>query len=343
MLELQEGNDLLSSEENKEDAVQVQSIRPNSLDTFTGQSNIKENLKIFISASKARAEPIDHMLFYGPPGLGKTTLAQIIAHEMGVNFKSTSGPVLTKAGDLAAILTNLKTNDILFIDEIHRLNISVEEILYSAMEDYAIDIILGEGAGARNIKINLAKFTLIGATTRVGLISNPLLGRFGIPMALDFYSTTELQEVIKRACTILKTEIDEEGSAEIAKRSRGTPRIALRILRRVRDFADYEGSPKITKTIATKSLDRLGVDKIGLDRSDLRYLTFIIDDCSGGPVGIETISSALSEERDSIEEVIESYLIRIGFITKTPRGRMATKKAFEHLERLWIEQQPNGS
>lgn len=306
-------------------------LRPLFLNDFIGQGDIKENLKVFIESAKVRKDTLDHTLFYGPPGLGKTTLSQIISHEMGVGFKGTSGPIITKAGDLAAILTNLQPNDVLFIDEIHRLHASVEEILYSAMEDFKLDIMIGEGPAARTIKIDLPKFTLIGATTRLGLLSNPLRDRFGIPLKLSFYSHDELKQIIDRDSDLLKTKISGEGSFEIAKRSRGTPRIAIRLLKRVRDFAIVARKNGIDLEIVKLALERLNVDEIGLDNSDIKYLKFIIENYAGGPVGIDTISAALSEERDSIEDTIEPFLIQQGFINKTPRGRVITQKAYKHL------------
>lgn len=306
-------------------------LRPLYIEDFLGQEKIKENLKIFVSAAKGRGDSLDHTLFYGPPGLGKTTLAQIIAHEMGVGFKGTSGPIITKSGDLAAILTNLQPKDILFIDEIHRLHTAVEEVLYSAMEDFKLDIIIGEGPAARSIKIDLPKFTLVGATTRIGLLTNPLRDRFGIPLRLSFYSPQELKQIILRDAKILQVKISENGAMEIAKRSRGTPRIAIRMLKRVRDFADHQNSDIIDDEIADIALKRLEIDEHGLDSSDNRYLRFIANNYAGGPVGIETIASAISEERDSIEDTIEPFLIQKGFVEKTPRGRVLTKIAMKYL------------
>lgn len=307
------------------------SLRPNYLLDFVGQEHIKSNLNVFIKAANNRKEALDHTLFYGPPGLGKTSLAHIVAKEMGVNFKATSGPTLSKAADLAAILTNLQENDVLFIDEIHRLNTNIEEILYPAMEDFHLDIIIGEGPAARSVRIDLPKFTLIGATTRLGLLSNPLRDRFGIPLRLNFYNTEELVKVLKRAAELLSTKISQKGAEEIAKRSRGTPRIALRLLKRVRDFATVENKDKIDEKIADNALNRLEVDKAGLDSNDYRYLKFISDNYNGGPVGVETIAAALSEQRDAVEEAIEPYLIQVGLLQRTPRGRVITDNAFLHL------------
>jgi Holliday junction DNA helicase RuvB len=320
---------LLNPIENTED--QDASIRPSLLSEFVGQEGMKENLQIFLSAAKKRSESLDHVLLYGPPGLGKTTISQIIAREMGVNFKATAGPILSKAADLAAILTNLQENDVLFIDEIHRLSIQIEEILYPAMEDFNLDLIIGEGPAARTMRINLPRFTLVGATTRLGLISNPLRDRFGIPLRLNFYDTEELKKVIQRGASILSIEISEEGAEEIARRSRGTPRIALRLMRRVRDFASFKSSNQISKEIADYALDKLEVDKMGLDSNDIRYMRFISDHYGSKPVGVETIAAALSEQRDSIEEAIEPYLMQIGFLHRTPRGRVLTDAAFMHL------------
>lgn len=307
------------------------SLRPLLFDDFIGQGLAKKNLKIFIESARQRGEALDHVLLYGPPGLGKTTIAHIISRELGVNFKATSGPLLSKAGDLAAILTNLQENDVLFIDEIHRLNPTVEEVLYPAMEDFNLDIIIGEGPSARTVRIDLPKFTLVGATTRLGLISNPLRDRFGIPTRLNFYTPEELCQVIKRGARILNADLKEDGAFEIAKRSRGTPRIALRLLKRVRDFSIVEKNHIIDKQLADISLKRLDVDHMGLDNSDHRYLRFIAEKYAGGPVGIETIAAGLSEQRDSLEETIEPYLIQLGFIQRTPRGRMLTALAFNHI------------
>ena len=308
-----------------------QSLRPLSLRDFTGQEAARANLKIFIEAAKTRNDALDHVLFVGPPGLGKTTLAQIVARELGVNFRSTSGPVIAKAGDLAAQLTNLEQGDVLFIDEIHRLNPAVEEILYPAMEDFQLDLIIGEGPAARSVKIDLARFTLIGATTRAGLLTTPLRDRFGIPVRLNFYTPEELELIIKRGARVLNVGMSEDGAREIAKRSRGTPRIAGRLLRRVRDFAIVEGIDIVSRELADRSLSLLEVDSIGLDIMDRRYLNMLAINFGGGPVGIETIAAALSEPRDAIEDIIEPYLLQQCFLQRTPRGRLLTPTAFRHL------------
>jgi Holliday junction DNA helicase RuvB len=306
-------------------------LRPTLLKDFLGQNKIKGNLQIFLNAAKKRGDSLDHTLFYGPPGLGKTTLSQIIAHEMGVGFKGTSGPIITKSGDLAAILSNLQSGDVLFIDEIHRLNTSVEEILYSAMEDYKLDVMIGEGPAARSIKIDLPKFTLVGATTRLGLLSNPLRDRFGIPLRLNFYEIDELKQIIIRDADILETRISDEGALEIAQRSRGTPRIAIRLLKRVRDFASHANKDQIDQELANAALKRLEIDSAGLDSSDHRYIKFIANNYQGGPVGIETIAAGLSDEKDSIEDTIESYLIKNGFVKRNTRVRVLTKLAITHM------------
>jgi Holliday junction DNA helicase RuvB len=307
------------------------SLRPQRLSEFVGQQKACANLSVFIEAARARKEALDHVLFVGPPGLGKTTLAQIVARELGVNFRATSGPVIAKAGDLAALLTNLEARDVLFIDEIHRLNPAVEEILYPAMEDFQLDLIIGEGPAARSVKIELAPFTLIGATTRAGLLTNPLRDRFGIPMRLNFYSEAELEEIVNRGVRVLGLSITADGANEIARRARGTPRIAGRLLRRVRDFAHVEGGKSIDRAIADRALGELEVDNAGLDAMDRRYLITIALNYCGGPVGVDTIAAALSEPRDAIEDIIEPFLIQKGFIQRTPRGRLLTSLAFKHL------------
>lgn len=307
------------------------SLRPKYFNEYIGQREAKDNLNIYIQATKQRGEALDHVLLYGPPGLGKTTLAGIIANELDVNFRITSGPAIEKAGDLAAILTNLDEHDVLFIDEIHRLSRSVEEVLYSAMEDYALDIIIGKGPSARSVRIDLPKFTLVGATTRAGALAAPLRDRFGIVSRLEYYKQEELEFIVTRAADILNIGIEQTGASEIARRSRGTPRIANRLLKRVRDFAQVVGNGVITADIADEALKRLHVDKMGLDRIDRRVLKCIIENYDGGPVGIETIAAAVSEERDTIEDVYEPYLMQLGFLGRTPRGRVATKLAYDHL------------
>ncbi len=319
---------LVSAEKRPEDDA---ALRPQVLADFTGQEAARKNLKVFIELAKARGEALDHVLFVGPPGLGKTTLAQIVARELGVNFRSTSGPVIAKAGDLAAQLTNLEPRDVLFIDEIHRLNPAIEEILYPAMEDFQLDLIIGAGPAARSVKIDLAKFTLIGATTRAGLLTTPLRDRFGIPVRLNFYTAEELQSIVARGARVIGLALAEDGANEIARRSRGTPRIAGRLLRRVRDFAVVEGAHEVTRTLADDALRLLDVDSIGLDQMDRRYLDTIALKFGGGPVGVETIAAALSEPRDAIEDIIEPYLIQLGFVQRTPRGRLLTVHAFRHL------------
>ena len=322
-------NPLLSPEKRGEDLDTA--LRPQSLDEFTGQAEARANLKIFIEAAKNRGEALDHVLFVGPPGLGKTTLAQIMAKELGVNFRSTSGPVIAKAGDLAALLTNLEERDVLFIDEIHRLNPAVEEILYPAMEDFQLDLIIGEGPAARSVKIDLSKFTLVAATTRLGLLTTPLRDRFGIPVRLNFYTVDELESIVRRGARLLGLGMTDDGAHEIARRARGTPRIAGRLLRRVRDFAEVARAEAVTRQIADEALTRLHVDNMGLDQLDRRYLAMIAHNFGGGPVGIETIAAGLSEPRDAIEDIIEPYMIQQGFIQRTPRGRILTANAWKHL------------
>jgi Holliday junction DNA helicase RuvB len=321
----------LVSAERREDDVAEASLRPQRLAEFVGQEKARANLEVFIKAARERGEALDHVLFVGPPGLGKTTLAQILSRELGVNFRATSGPVIAKAGDLAALLTNLEERDVLFIDEIHRLNPQVEEILYPAMEDFQLDLIIGEGPAARSVKIDLAKFTLVGATTRAGLLTNPLRDRFGIPVRLNFYTDAELEQIVARGARVLGVEITPDGTNEIARRSRGTPRIAGRLLRRLRDFAHVEGSKAIDRKIADKALGALEVDGAGLDAMDRRYLNVIALNYGGGPVGVETLAAALSEPRDAIEDIIEPFLIQKGFVQRTPRGRLLTSHAFRHL------------
>lgn len=320
-----------------EDIVIEKGLRPESLDQYVGQSKAKNNLKIFIEAAKSRNEPLDHVLFYGPPGLGKTTLATIIAHEMGVHIKVTSGPAIEKPGEMAAILNNLAENDILFIDEIHRLNRQVEEVLYPAMEDYSIDIMIGKGQGARSIRLDLPKFTLVGATTRAGLLTAPLRDRFGVINKLEFYTVDELKQIIIRSAGLLNVEIDEKGATELARRSRGTPRLANRLLKRVRDFAQVKYDGVITEDVANLALDLLEVDKLGLDKGDRSILETMIDKFDGGPVGLDTLAAALGEDPGTLEDVYEPYLIQNGLLQRTPRGRIATRLAYEHLGVPFLE------
>lgn len=307
------------------------SLRPQTLDEYIGQDKVKDNMKVFIQAAKKRGEPLDHVLLYGPPGLGKTTLSGIIAHELGVNFRVTSGPAIEKPGDLAALLTNLNENDVLFIDEIHRMSRAIEEILYPAMEDFALDIIIGKGPSARSLRVDLNKFTLIGATTRAGQLTSPLRDRFGVIQRLELYSTDQLSEIIRRSAAILGIACDAKGAAEIAKRARGTPRIANRLLKRVRDFAEVMGNGKITGDIADIALNRLEIDSLGLDSLDKRMLDMMIKGYGGGPVGLETLASAIGEESVTLEDVCEPFLMQLGFIARTPRGRCATAPAYRHM------------
>ncbi len=324
---------LTSASAGRDDNLDV-SLRPSGFSDFVGQAAARANLEVFIEAAKKRGSALDHVLFVGPPGLGKTTLAQIIAKELGVGFRATSGPVIAKAGDLAALLTNLEERDVLFIDEIHRLNPAIEEVLYPAMEDFQLDLIIGEGPAARSVRIDLAKFTLVGATTRAGLLTTPLRDRFGIPVRLNFYTPQELVQIVTRGARLLGMPMSADGAMEVARRSRGTPRIAGRLLRRVIDFAQVEGAEEVNSVLADKALLRLDVDARGLDQLDRRYLNVIADFYNGGPVGIETIAAALSEPRDAIEEIVEPYLLQQGFIQRTPRGRMLTAIAFQHLNKI---------
>ena len=328
--------------ENDTDDIEV-SLRPKTLSEYIGQDKVKENLSIFIEAAKKRNEPLDHVLLYGPPGLGKTTLSAIIAHEMGVNIRITSGPAIEKPGDLAALLTNLSENDVLFIDEIHRLSRSIEEVLYPALEDYALDIIIGKGPSARSLRIDLPKFTLIGATTRAGQLTSPLRDRFGVIMRLELYSNEQLADIIMRSAVILGIACDKNGALELARRSRGTPRIANRLLKRVRDFAEVMGDGRITEDIAKIALDRLEIDSLGLDNMDKRMLNMIIKGYGGGPVGLETLASAIGEEAVTLEDVCEPYLMQLGFISRTPRGRCATSLAYRHLGIEFKDPSPDNS
>ena len=323
---------------NEEDAAEL-ALRPQTLDDFVGQKQLRENLKIYIAAAKARSEALDHVLFHGPPGLGKTTLAQIVAREMGVGFRATSGPVIQKAGDLAAQLTNLQPRDVLFIDEIHRLNPAIEEILYPAMEDFQLDLMIGEGPAARSVRIELPPFTLVGATTRSGLMTRPLRERFGIPLRMNFYEPAELETIVHRAARVLKMDMAKDGGSEIAKRSRGTPRVANRLLRRVRDFSLVAGHKVIDAKAADAALTRLEIDGRGLDSMDRRYLACIAENYGGGPVGVETLAAALSEQRDVIEDVIEPYLMQLGLLMRTPRGRLLSEGGYRHLGKTMPREQ----
>lgn len=337
MFDFQDEDRIITSTMKNEDIDVENSLRPKSLDDYLGQEKAKEQLKIFIEAAKSRNEQLDHVLLYGPPGLGKTTLASIIANEMSVNLRITSGPAIERAGDLAAILTNLNENDVLFIDEIHRINRSVEEVLYSAMEDFCLDIIIGKGPSARSIRLDLPKFTLIGATTRAGMLTNPLRDRFGVICKLDYYTVDELAKIVVRSSEILGAEIQIGGATEIARRSRGTPRIANRLLKRVRDYCEIKGNGTIDKLSAKSALDMLGVDSNGLDDLDRNIVNSIIENYDGGPVGIETLSLLLGEDRRTLEEVYEPYLVKIGFLKRTNRGRVVTPKAYQHFKKVEVK------
>lgn len=331
-------NRIITSSIKNEDLDNDVTLRPRTIDEYIGQDKVKKKLNIFIEAAKARREPLDHVLLYGPPGLGKTTLANIIANEMGVNIRVTSGPAIERPGDLASILTNLSEDDVLFIDEIHRLNRSVEEILYPAMEDYALDIIIGKGPSAKSLRLDLSRFTLIGATTRAGLLTSPLRDRFGVIFNLDLYDTESLTKIVERSASILNVEIERDGAIEIAKRSRGTPRIANRLLKRVRDYAEVVEDGIITYKVAKGALEMLEIDSLGLDSIDRKLLMTMIENFDGGPVGLDTLSASTGEEKTTIEDVYEPYLLQIGFINRTPRGRIVTKKAYEHFNISYIDE-----
>lgn len=334
---------VISPTVNPEDNGNEPSLRPHTLGEYIGQEKVIDSLKVFIEAARGRRETLDHILLYGPPGLGKTTLASVIAFEMGVNIRITSGPVIERPGDLAAILTNLRQGDVLFIDEVHRLSRIIEEILYPAMEDYALDVVIGKGPGARSIRLKLPRFTLIGATTRIAMMTSPLRDRFGVTFRLDFYSPQAMRDIVERSAKILQIAIDPQGAEEIAGRAMGTPRVANRLLRRVRDFAQVRGEGIINHAIAKQALEMLEVDQLGLDNADRRLLETLIDKFDGGPVGLDTLSASMSEDADTIMDVYEPYLLQLGFIDRTPRGRTATRRAYEHLQRAYLKEERQGA